>query len=88
MADEKFAENPWSAEFWSLTRQGAYITKYGVEVAKTKAKQAGAKIGDLKPRLHAQPLGPRPIYVFNRGGGAGGGGGLIGGGSSGEGAPS
>jgi len=57
MADETFAENPWSAEFWNLTRQGQYIKKYGVAVAKTKAKQAGAKLGDLKPRLYpAQPL--------------------------------
>jgi hypothetical protein len=59
MADEAFANNPWSAEFWSLTRQGAYVKKYGVEVAKTKARQAGAKLGDLKPSPAA------PIFTRN-----------------------
>jgi hypothetical protein len=47
MADEAFAENPWSAEHFNLTRQGDYIKKYGLEVAKTKAKQAGAKLGQF-----------------------------------------
>jgi hypothetical protein len=43
-------ENPWLAEGWNLTAQGAYIRKYGLEVAKTKAKQAGTRIGDLQPK--------------------------------------
>lgn len=64
MADHSFDENPWSAEFWSLTRQGAYIKKYGVEVAKTKAKKAGAKLGDLKPRAFVQP--PLTVLVQRR----------------------
>jgi hypothetical protein len=93
MADETFAENPWSAEFWNLTRQGQYIQKYGVEVAKTKAKQAGAKFGDLKPRAHVGPFAPIPqsnftVIVQRKGLPAPvGGGGLVGAGSSGNGAP-
>jgi len=39
-----FEENPWSDEFWNLTQQGAYIKQFGVEVAKTKARQAGTKL--------------------------------------------
>ena len=85
MADETFADNPWSLEHWSLTRQGAYIKKYGVEVAKTKARQAGAKLGDLKPRaLFGQP--PLTVLVQRRNI-IGGGGSLVGAGSSGEGPP-
>ncbi len=94
MADEQFAENPWSAEFWNLTRQGAYIQKYGVEVAKTKAKQAGAKLGDYAPRkavfgqYAAIPKSNFTVIVQRKGLAAPvGGGGLIGAGSSGSGNP-
>lgn len=48
MADESFSENPWSPEFWNLTRQGAYVALYGVERAKLKAKRAGAKFGNYQ----------------------------------------
>lgn len=55
-----FAQNPWSDEFWNLTEQGRYITKYGVEVAKTKARQAGTKLG--APRKRA--IAPDPLRVL------------------------
>jgi len=93
MADEAFAENPWSAEFWNLTRQGQYIQKYGIEVAKTKAKQAGARFGDLQPRAGVGPFTPIPksnftVIVQHKGIAAPvGGGGLVGAGSSGSGNP-
>lgn len=51
MADEAFANNPWSAEHWNLTRQGEYIKKYGVEVAKTKARQVGATLGAMPRKV-------------------------------------
>lgn len=87
MADQTFDENPWSAEFWNLTRQGAYIKKYGLEVAKTKAKQAKAKIGDLEPRV-APYNGRYTVIVQHKGLTAPvGGGGLVGAGSSGTGKP-
>lgn len=93
MADEAFAENPWSAEFWNLTRQGMYIKKYGESVARTKAKQAGAKLGDLKPRVAQGQYAPIPksnftVIVQRKGIAAPvGGGGLVGAGSSGSGGP-
>lgn len=94
MADESFQENPWSAEFWNLTRQGMYVKKYGVEVAKTKAKQAGAKLGDLNPAKSRGMFAPLPngsnytVIVQHKGLTAPvGGGGLVGAGSSGSGAP-
>jgi hypothetical protein len=94
MSDAAFADNPWSAEFWNLTRQGQYIKKYGLEVAKTKAKQAGARIGDLKPSATIGPYMPLPrnrnftVIVQRKGIAAPvGGGGLVGAGSSGSGTP-
>jgi hypothetical protein len=82
MADSKFADNPWSAEHWNLTRQGDYVRKYGVEVAKTKARQAGVKFGAQAPvsmrRFAPLPNGtPYTVIVQRRniGGGTGNGGG-------------
>lgn len=49
--------NPWEADAWNLTEQGAYIKKYGVEVAKRKARQAGSALGALPPRTL------RPVHV-------------------------
>jgi hypothetical protein len=43
-------QNPWSDEFWNLTEQGRYITRFGIEVAKTKARQAGTKLGAPRKR--------------------------------------
>lgn len=90
MSDQTFDENPWSAEFWNLTRQGAYIRKHGLEVAKTKAKRAGTTLGAPMPRAER----PKLIVLVQRrdvsgsgGGGGGGGGGLVGAGSSGNGPP-
>jgi len=87
MTDKTFDENPWSAEYWNLTRQGEYIKKYGLEVAKTKAKQARAKIGDLAPRI-GPDNGRYTVIVQHKGLTAPvGGGGLVGAGSSGTGEP-
>lgn len=90
MTDHSFDENPWSHEFWNLTRQGEYIRKYGLEVAKTKAKSAGTKFGAPAPRggfphHHQRPL---QVIVQRRTIVQGGGGGVIGAGSSGDGPPS
>lgn len=49
MADPAFIENPWSAQFWNLTRQGEYVKKYGVDRARRKAKEAGSIFGATKP---------------------------------------
>lgn len=94
MADSAFADNPWSAEHWNLTRQGAYVRKYGVEVAKLKAKQAGAPFTGSYPYAKVGPFSPLPrgrnftVIVQRKGAPtAVGGGGLIGAGSSGSGNP-
>jgi hypothetical protein len=96
MSDPAFADNPWSAEHWNLTRQGQYIKKYGMEVAKTKARQAGATIGGPRPNVvgatgQFMPL-PRnrnfTVIIQRKGSNVtAGGGGLVGAGSSGSGAP-
>ena len=77
--------NPWSEENWNMTDQGAYIKKYGLSVASRKAKLAGVKLGDQRPK----PI--RPILqvlvqkrTINQGGGGTGG---PGGGISGTGDP-
>jgi len=59
MADPAFRNNPWSAEFWNLTAQGAYVKKYGVDLAKTKAREAGVTFGAAHPRVSAYSPLPR-----------------------------
>jgi len=93
MADPAFANNPWAAEHWNLTQQGAYIKKYGLEVAKTKAKQAGTTVGASKP-VQPQRFAPLPrssnytVIVQRKGSNVvAGGGGIVGAGSSGDGPP-
>lgn len=56
MADPNFAENPWAEEFWNLTRQGEFIKRHGVEVAKTKARAAGTRLGAPRPTRFVHPL--------------------------------
>lgn len=41
--------NPWSAEHWNLTQQGAVVNGQGREVADRMAKAAGTTVGGLKP---------------------------------------
>lgn len=41
--------NPWEPEFWNVTAQGAYVTKYGMEKAKSAATEAGSYIGATAP---------------------------------------
>ena len=43
------AGNPWSAEAWNITAQGAYIKQHGVEKAGQAAQSVGSKIGATKP---------------------------------------
>lgn len=75
MADKSFAENPWSADFWNLTKQGMYLKKYGPEVAKTKAKQAGTSVTGPRPVSagavihHTTVLVQRRNITTNNGGG-------------------
>lgn len=94
MNDPKFANNPWSAEHWNLTHQGQYVRQYGVEVAKTKAKEAGTTLSGKPPQVAAfGPFSPMPkrnftVIVQNKGGGGGSNvSNLIGAGSSGDGPP-
>lgn len=42
-------DNPWEPEFWNVTAQGAYVTKHGMEKAKTAASEAGSYIGATAP---------------------------------------
>jgi hypothetical protein len=43
--------NPFSAEHWNLTAQGAIIRDKGTAAAETLAKAAGTKIGATRPPL-------------------------------------
>jgi hypothetical protein len=43
------ANNPWSKEGWSLTKQGALVRQLGEAKAGEIAAQVGCKIGDTKP---------------------------------------
>ncbi len=44
------ANNPWSKEGWSITKQGALVKALGEAKAAEVAAQAGCKIGDTKPK--------------------------------------
>lgn len=93
MADPAFVNNPWSAEHWNLTKQGEYVKKYGLEVAKTKAKQAGTTLTAGRPvqpqRFAPLPRGSNYTVIVQRKGNIVNvsGGGLVGAGSSGDGPP-
>lgn len=94
MADLAFRDNPWSAEHWNLTRQGEYVRKYGVDIAKTKAREAGTTFGAMRPAAAFGQYSPLPrgrnftVIVQHKGANvSSGGGGLVGAGSSGDGAP-
>jgi len=41
--------NPWSADGWNLTAQGAYLRAQGRERAEQMAKAAGSHVGATKP---------------------------------------
>jgi hypothetical protein len=43
------ADNPWSAEGWNISAQGAYYKTHGAEKAAAAAKAAGSAIGNTKP---------------------------------------
>jgi hypothetical protein len=81
--DKSIYGNPWRADQWNLTTQGAFVARYGEAKAAEFAKAAGTSIGALKPK----PISERDVLVKNfilikKVGGAGGTG------SSGSGPPS
>lgn len=43
-------KNPWTYEFWNLTRQAEIYTKEGAERATALAREAGTTLGGLRPR--------------------------------------
>lgn len=47
------ADNPWSAEGWNMTKQGAYLREHGAEKAAKLAEAAGTKVGGLRPKPKA-----------------------------------
>lgn len=47
------ANNPWSAEGWNLTAQGAYVREHGREKANEAAKAAGTTVGGGRPKPKA-----------------------------------
>lgn len=75
--------NPWSADNWNLTDQGAYIKKYGLSVAQRTARLAGSAIGALRPHQDQRII--ERHWILQKKIGSVGGGGQ---GSSGSGAPS
>lgn len=42
--------NPWSADGWNMTAQGAYLRQYGRERAEQMAKAAGTTVGGPRPQ--------------------------------------
>lgn len=55
--------NPWRAEQWNITVQGAFVQRYGVAKANEFAKAAGVKVGDLRPHDPNKPI--RVVEVRN-----------------------
>ena len=47
--DVKGKNNPWSAEGWSIQKQGAVAKSLGIEKAAQIAKAAGSFVGATKP---------------------------------------
>lgn len=54
--------NPWTAADWNLTDQGAFIKKFGLAVAQRRMKEAGVKLGALRPAGPQQA--PAKIYII------------------------
>lgn len=80
--------NPWSDEHWSVTAQGAYAAKFGLNSAHAKAKEAGSFVGSTKPPGVAafqkrRPGPPGPRGRDGASGASGGGGGGTGAGATG-----
>ena len=50
---KKGADNPWSAEGWNVTRQGAAVRSMGIDRAQSLARSAGSHIGATKPPARA-----------------------------------
>lgn len=44
-------KNPWSADNWNLTEQGAYAKEHGEEAANKLAKSAGSYFGATRPTV-------------------------------------
>lgn len=42
--------NPWSADGWNMTKQGAYLREHGHDRATQMAKAAGTTLGGSRPR--------------------------------------
>ena len=47
-------KNPWSAEYWNLTRQGQFLREHGDDRAAAMAKAAGTTLGGGKPAAKAR----------------------------------
>lgn len=45
-----FADNPWTADNWNMTKQGQIIREKGAEVAARMAKVAGTTVGGMRPK--------------------------------------
>lgn len=50
---KKGADNPWSAEGWNVTRQGAAVRSMGIDRAQSLARSAGSHIGATRPPARA-----------------------------------
>lgn len=44
-----FPNNPWTADNWNLTAQGAVVREKGMDVANKMAEQAGTTVGGPRP---------------------------------------
>jgi hypothetical protein len=64
--------NPWTAENWSVTAQGAYIKTYGLSVAQRTARLAGSAVGALRPNEDKAHVIERHWIIQKKIGGGGG----------------
>lgn len=48
------ADNPWSAEGWNMTKQGAVVRAQGMDKANAMAALVGSKVGDTRPAAVAK----------------------------------
>jgi len=46
-----FANNPWAAEHWNITRQGQMVREHGTEKASQMAQAAGSFLGATRPAV-------------------------------------
>lgn len=69
--DKSIYGNPWRADQWNLTTQGAFVARYGEAKAAEFAKAAGSAIGALRPNEDKSRVVERHWIIQKKTGGGG-----------------